>query len=342
MKYKAYFISLGAILLLCAYPLWMGAKILAAHFRDGYIVAADYPKYVIPYTPIAVALIVCAALLPLIVRYGKRFALLAVSVLGVGLFLLAETGFERVVVFDTETVLETRKIPPENRGEMPEVLFWQYALCRGPTEEELQAIEEARQQWEEEVVEVERVTMEALAARYTPAFKIHFYLIAILIVLAVLSVVYGFYKMTRDKRKPLILQTAAVSVFMGLCIFACFTAFYRTGALLISPISALLMGLFFIAFGVTAGAYTGSLLYARKWALARLLPALVAIATAVAMYLGELILLGGTVYRFGEGFFFAPLGPCPLAPADFAVVALSGALTYGLLFLIRRKEPAID
>ena len=65
MKRTPYFISLGAVLLLSAYPLYMGAKVLAAHFRDGYIVAADYPKYVIPYTPIALALIVCAALLPL-------------------------------------------------------------------------------------------------------------------------------------------------------------------------------------------------------------------------------------------------------------------------------------
>jgi hypothetical protein len=190
-----------------------------------------------------------------------------------------------------------------------------------------------------EVVEVERVTMENLAARYTPAFKIHFYLIAILIILAVLSVIYGFAKMERKKRKPLILQAISVAVFIGLCVFACFTAFYRTGELRISAISSLLMSLFFIVFGVTAGAYSGSLLYARKPALARFVPALIAIATAAAMYAGELILLGGTLYRFGTGFFFAPVDICPLSPVDFLVIALSGAMTYVLLYLIRRKEP---
>ena len=342
MKKIPYFISLGTVLLLSSYPLWMGVKILSAYFRDGYIVATAYPKYVIPYTPIAIALILCAALLPLAIKYGKRFALLIVSVLGVGIFLLAETGFERVVVFDTETVLETRVVEPE--AEMPDVLFWQYSLCRGLTEEEMQAREEAVQQWREsvtEVVEVEKVTMEALAARYTPAFKIHFYLIAVLIVLAVLGVIYGFSKNSRID-KPLILQTISVAAFIGLCVFACFTAFYRTGEIRIAPVSSWLMSLFFIVFGVTAGACAGAILYMRKPILSRIFPALVAAATTVAMYIGELIVMGGTLFRFGDGFFFAQVGACPLAPVDFAVIALSGAITYMLLFLIRHRENKHD
>jgi len=339
MKKIPYFLSLGAILLLSAYPLWMGVKILSAYFRDGYITAADYPKYVIPYTPIAIALLLCAALLPLALKYAKRFALLIISVLGVGVFLLAETGFERVLVFDTETVYETRIVEPD--VELPNVYFWQTTACY-ISPEMRQAIEEAERRQREpvtEVVEVEKVTMEELAARYSPAFKVHFYLIAILIVLAVLSVIYGFAKMDRKRMKPLILQASAVAVFIGLCVLACFTAFYRTGALRISAISSLLMCLFFIVFGVTAGAYTGGLLYSRKPAVSRLLPALIAAATAAMMYIGELILLGGILYRFGDGFFFGPVGACPLAPVDFAVIALSGAITYALLFLIRRKEP---
>jgi len=312
MKRTPYLISLGIILALSSYPLWMGVKVLAAHFRDGYIVAADYPKYIIPYTPLALALIICAALLPLFIKYGKRFALLIVSLLGVGLFFLAETGFERVTVFSMKT------------AEGIDIGSWQLALCAFPPQV-------AETIW--------RTLGEELAARYTPAFKIHFYLIAILIILAVLGVVYGFLKLTKDRRKPLILQTVAVSVFIALCVFACFTAFYRTGELLISPISALLMSLFFITFGVTAGAYAGALLYTRKPVWARLLPAFIAIATTTAMYIGELILLGGTLYRFGSGFFFAQMGACPLALVDFAVIVLSGALTYSLLFLIRKKEP---
>ena len=321
MKRTPYFISLGAILLLCAYPLWMGVKVLSAHFRLGYINAADYPKYVIPYTPIAIALIVCAALLPLAIKYGKKFALLVVSVLGVGLFLLAEIGFERVMVFDTRTVIEERVVAAD-------IESWQYALCAFQPETV-----------RTELVEVQQEFMEELAARYSPAYKIHFYLIAILIVLAVLSVAHGLCKMSRDRRKPLMLQAISVAVFIGLCVLACFTAFYRTGELRISALSAWLMSAFFITFGVTAGAYAGAPLYGRRPVTSRLIPALIAIATAAAMYVGELILLGGTLYRFGSGVFFEPIGGCPLAPVDFLVVALSGALTYALLFLIRRKEP---
>ena len=323
MKRTPYLISLGTILLLSSYPLWMGVKVLSAHLRVGYVDAADYPKYVIPYTPIALALIIAAALLPLAVKYAKKLALPITSILGTGLFLLAETAFERVMVFDTRTVIEERFVEAN-------VESWQYALCAFQPE-----------RVRAELVEVQQDFMEALAARYSPAFKIHFYLIAILIVLAVLGVVYGFLRLkdNRDKRRPLVLQTIAVAVFIGLCIFACFTAFYRTGGLLIAPISSWLMSIFFIVFGVTAGAYAGSLLYVRKPVLSRLLPALIAMATAVAMYLGELVMMGGVLFRFGESFFFAPIGACPLAPVDFLVIALSGAITYVLLYLIRRKEP---
>jgi len=319
MKRTPYFISLGAIFLLSTYPLWMGVKVLAAHLRDGYVNAADYPKYVIPYTPIALALLVCAALLPLAIKFAKKLALPLVSGLGTGLFLLAEICFERVMVF-SQTIVGGADIGS-----------WQLALCIA-TPEVIRTIE------------YQRTLGQELAARYSPAFKVHFYLIAILIVLAVLGVVYGFLKLkdNRDKRRPLVLQTAAVAVFIALCVYACFTSFYRTGELLVAPISSWLMSIFFAVFGVTAGAYAGSLLYARKPVLSRLLPALLAMAAAAAMYAGELVMLGGTLFRFGRGFFFAPVVPCPLAPVDFAVVALSGALTYALLYLIRRKEAALD
>ena len=310
MNRRPYLISLGAVLLLSAYPLWMGVKVLAACLREGYVNAAGYPKYVIPYTPIAIALIISVALLPLTIKYGKKLALLISSILGTGLFLLAETGLERVMVFD--------------RKEVFDVSEWQYFSC-AVTPQVRQSIE----YWQ--------TIGQELDARYSPAFKLHFYLIAILIVLAVLGVVYGFMKMTREKRGPLILQACAVAVFIGLCVYACFTAFYRTGSLTLSPLSAALTGLFFVAFGVTAGAYAGGLLYAKKPALARLLPALLAMVTAAAMYAGELVMMGGALFRFGWGFFFAPIGVCPLAPVDFAVIALSGAVTYALLFLIRRR-----
>jgi len=310
---RYYFFSLGSVFLLSFYPLWMGARVLSAYLRDGHVIAADYPKYVIPYTPIALALILTVALLPLAVKYGKRFALPAASVLGAGLFFLFEILFERVTVFD-ETGISG-------------VDSWQAYLCYTTPE----------------AMQVQTTLGDMLAKRYSPVFKLHFYLIALLIVLAVLGVVYGFGKMLRDKnygkRKALALQTAAVCVFIELCILACFTSFYRTGELNISAVSSSLMSLFFIIFGLTAGSYAGSLLYFQKPLLSRALPALVASLTTFVMYIGELVLMGGVLFRFGSGFFFAPIGACPFAPVDFAVILLAGALTYLLLFWIRNTKP---
>ncbi|MCL2670694.1 MAG: hypothetical protein FWF10_01485 [Clostridiales bacterium] len=308
-----YFLSLGSILLLCFYPLWMGVQILSAYIRDGYVHATDYPKYVIPYTPIAIALILAVALLPLAVKLCKRLALPVISVFGVGMFLLTEMLFEQVTVFSLQE-------GAANIGS------FQAFLCIA-TPQVMQTIE------------FRETIGEALAARYSPVFKLHFYLIAILIVLAVIGVVHGFGKMIREqnyeKRKPLLLQSAAVTAFIGLCIFACFTAFYRTGEITVAPVSAWLMGIFFIVFGLTAGVYTGSLLYFKKPLFSRALPALVAAATTILMYIGELVMMGGELFRFGSGPFFASIGACAFAPMDWVVVLLSGVITYLLLFLVR-------
>ena len=307
-----YLLSLGAVLLLSFYPLMMGAQILTAFFRAGYVNTADYPKYVIPYTPIAITLILSAALMPLAVKLCKKYALPVISVFGTGLFLLTETLFEHITVFDGN----------ETAG----VDSWQAFMCYATPE----------------AIRTQTTIGEELAKRYSPTFKVHFYLIAILIVLAVTSVIYGFGKMIRaksfDRTKPLLLQTGAVIVFIGLCIWACFTSFYRTGELLIPAVSSWLMSVFFIVFGLTAGAYAGSLLYCKRSRISRLLPSIIASVTTLVMYIGELILMGGVLFRFGHGFLFDPLGASPFAPIDVAVILLSGIITYALLFLIRKKE----
>ena len=45
---------------------------------------------------------------------------------------------------------------------------------------------------------------------------------------------------------------------IGMCIWACFTSFYRGGELNVSALSALLMSVFFTLLGVTLGVFTGS------------------------------------------------------------------------------------
>jgi len=309
-------LSVAILSLLSFYPIMMGLQMLTAYVRNGHINTTDYPKYIIPYTPIALALLLSVALLPLFVKFCKRFALPVVSIFGTGLFLLFETLFERITVFDSKTTT--------NVGE------WQAYLCFVTPEAMRTQI-------------VQTTLGNELMERYSPAFKVHFYLISILIVLAVLGVVYTFLKMIRDKnydkKRPLIVQAVTVSMFIGLCIFACFTAFYRTGELTVSAVSGWLMSIFFVVFGLTAGVYSGGLLYFKKPAVSRFIPALIAIATTLVMYIGELVLMGGVLFKFGTGFLFEPLGACPFALIDILVIIASGIITYFILFLIRKKNP---
>lgn len=303
----AYLTSFSIILLASVYPVYMGVQVVSAFVRDGQIDVAAYPKYIIPYTPICLAVILSVAALPLAVRFLKRWSLPVLSIVGTGMFLLSEILFEQVTVFDG--------------SKAGDIASWQAFMCFISP----QAIRAAT---------LTTIGQE-LTARYSPVFKLHFYLIAILIVLAVIGVVHGFYKMhlagNADRRRPLIIQTAFTAVFVSLCVFACFTAFYRTGEIIISARSSWLMSAFFIVFGVTAGSYAGGLLYGKKPLFSRWIPALTASLTTILMYIGELLLMDGVLFRFGSGFFFDPLGSLPFAPADMGVILLSGIITWLLM-----------
>ena len=140
--------------------------------------------------------------------------------------------------------------------------------------------------------------------------------------------------------KALILQAVSSLMFLGLCILACFTAFWRDGSLQVSPLSATLMAVFFLLMGVTAGIFAGSFLLGRRRILSVTLPAILASAMTLLMYIGEMILLNGHLYCFGTGFFFTGLPSIVLAPVDLLIVIAAGGVT-ALLFagLNRKKEP---
>ena len=78
--------SLAAVFAASIYPLMMGGRVVSDMLRDGTVLKENYPKYIIPYTPIAVAVILGVLLLPLFVKLMKRFAVLGGSVLSVGTF----------------------------------------------------------------------------------------------------------------------------------------------------------------------------------------------------------------------------------------------------------------
>lgn len=306
MSYKKfYFLSLFILLLASVYPLYMGFVTLGNYLQYGFVNVADYQKYIIPYTPICIALIASTALMPLIFKLCKSYTLPVVSVLGILLFLAFEFGFEQIKVI-------------QGYVEMP-LESWQLSLCMATPE-------------------VLRSIGEPIYAANNPAFKFHFYLIAIVIILAVLNVIYGFGKMIREQnfsgKRLLIAQGVSALLFISLCIFACFTAFYRNGALHISSLSALLMSGFFTVFGITVGIYCGSLFYGKSPLFAKTIPALSASLTTLLMYMGELVLMDGVLFIYGKGFFFESLETIPFSPADLLIILGSGVITYILMHTI--------
>lgn len=310
---KFYLYSIIGIIMASAYPIYMSIVTLAGYLQNGSVNAADYQKYIIPYAPICIALIISAALMPLIFKLFRQFTLPAVSLIGTVLFFISEFGLEQLKII-------------EGSAEMP-LQSWQLGLCVATPE-------------------VLRSIGKPIYAADNPAFKVHFYVIAVVIILAVLNVIYGFSKIFRDKsfskKPPLIAQAVCVAVFIALCILACFTAFYRNGTLNISPLSAVLMSVFFTVFGITVGVYFGSIFYGRSNLLSKILPAVTASLTTIIMYIGELVLMGGVLFKYGSGFLFEPFGIVPFAVIDLIIILFSGIITYTIMSFLNSNQKTIE
>lgn len=300
--------SLLGMIFVSFYPIVMGVQVVADYLTNGYVDVLNYPKYIIPYTPICIALILAVAIMPVAIRLMKRFAILGLSLFALGIFFACEIYFENIVVMNG-----TLQTSIEN---------WQMFSCVATS--------------------TAQTAIQILVGEYSPTFKFHFYLISIVVILAVLNCIVGFAMMLQQKnfyrKRPLIVQTISTVVLIGLCILACFTAFFRNGQILLTPLSAVLTSLFFIAFGVTVGVYVGSFFYQKGRTTSILLPVFLACMTTTAMYAGELILLGGNLYQYGTGFLFEPLGRIPFAIIDLMIIVLSGVVTYLITRRLNRME----
>lgn len=313
-KYRVfYFLSLLGVIAASFYPILMGVRVISETLKNGAVPLENYPKYVIPYTPIAIAVILGVALIPLFQKMTKKLDLLFGAVFSLAVFFVAERLMETKVLVQT-----TELVPLEG---------WQMALCYIPPEQYQTRVWEA---------------VDVLLGGYSPAFKLHFYLISAVVILSLLNCFYGFAKMIKlenfTRKTALIIQTVTSLAFLGMCIWACFTSFYRTGELTVSPISAALMAAFFALFGVCVGVFVGSLTLGKNRALSMAVPSVVSILATLAMYSGEMILLSGNLYRFGNGFFFEGLGAIVLAPADLVIILAAGAITLIICGIIGRKK----
>lgn len=313
---KYYLFSLLGVLLASCYPIYMGISVIVDMMRYGTVYAENYPKYIIPYTPIALALLVCVALIPVALKYFEKYALLFGTVISTVLFFVFEFILERAVTV-TRTVT----------GIFSTLEDWQMFMCYVPPN----SFEERT--WTE---------VDVLMGEYSPAFKLHFYIISIVLIISILNCFYGFAKMihTGDKsrRKSLVIQSVASGAFLGMCIWACFTAFYRNGDIQVSALSAALMSVFFVLLGVTVGIYIESFTLNKKPLLSVWLPSVSAAVVTLVMYIGEMILLSGHLYRFGDGFFFAGIPGIVLAPVDIVVILGSGVMTAIITSFVRNKN----
>lgn len=313
-KYYSFcFVSLLGVIAASFYPILMGVRVISETLKNGAVSLENYPKYVIPYTPISIAIILGVALIPLLQRLTKKLDLLFGAVFSLVIFFVAERLMETKVLVQT-----TELVPLEG---------WQMSLCYMPPEQYRTRVWEA---------------VDVLLGGYSPAFKLHFYLISAVLILSLLNCFYGFAKMIKlenySRKTALIIQTITSLAFLGMCVWACFTSFYRTGELTVSPISAALMAVFFALFGICSGVFVGSLTLGKNRALSMALPSAVSALGTLAMYVGEMILLNGSLYRFGKGFFFEGLGAIVLAPVDIVIILASGAITLMICATVGRRK----
>lgn len=293
--YLYWVLAIASSVLLSAYPLYMGIRVVGDMLRAGTVMAENYPKYVIPYTPISVAVLFAVLLMPILLKHLRRYATVAASALGASVFLAAELILEKWVVVKETVSLES----------------WQMYMCYVSPK-----VCKTRE-W---------TPIDVLIGEYSPSFKLHFYFISLILIVAFVALFYGFgsaiLKGEYGRIRQLFVLSVLTAAFLALCILACMTAFFRDGELTVSPLSAILMAVFFIVMGLCAGAVASLFLPGK-----RLLCGAISGVTVLIMYIGEMCLLHGNLYRFGSGFLFDGLGFLVLAPLDILIIAVSVALS---------------
>ncbi len=315
---RYYLMSCIGVLIASYYPLSMGIRVITDMIVNGSVMKENYPKYIIPYTPISIAIIIGVLLMPLCMKLFKKIALVGGASIATIVFFVTELLLEqKVVVSTTETVTKLED--------------WQMFMCYVPPEG-----------WGETVTTYKTQTaVDILMGDYNPAFKLHFYIISVVLIITILNCLYGFGQMVKSgekkRLKSLILQSACSLSFLGLCILACFTAFWRDGSIQVSPLSATLMTVFFVLLGVTVGVFVGSFLLGKRKLISVCIPSIVASVMTFLMYTGEMILLNGHLYSFGSGVIFDSISGIVFAPIDLLIIVVAGCIT-GVIFTLLNKE----
>ena len=110
-----YLLSLLFVLALSFYPLYMGVRVCVDMITSGSVLAENYPKYLIPYTPVSLAIIFGVAIMPIAAKLAKKHFFPCSAALSVCVFFISELLLEKLVLV-SETVETT-------------VESWQMFMC---------------------------------------------------------------------------------------------------------------------------------------------------------------------------------------------------------------------
>lgn len=326
---RFYIVSLAVLSVFSAYPLVNGAYMAFLSIANGAIEPEQYARYVIPYAAMCFSIILFAAFQPLLFKTG-RFSFPGGLMGAYCIFIALEQFFERIRIHTRGmSLVDTASLSVETAPDIASVTVdaWQASSCIASMTR-VQAVAYASQD-------------RYLYVMANNTYKIHYYLIALILITMVCGLVYGIGRMVRSgdrtKEKPLILQGLATAALVALCVFANTTAFFRQTEAIQTPLASILTCLFFVVLGASVGIYIGSFLPDRKRPGIGL-AVFLSVAATVLMYIGEAAMMDGGLYRFGKGWFFDGLPGITLAPVDLLVVLLAGAATWLILRTARKKE----
>ncbi|MCL1805360.1 MAG: hypothetical protein FWG28_05100 [Clostridiales bacterium] len=327
---RFYFMSFAALAILSAYPLINGARMAYISVTSGALQPEQYAKYVVPYAAICVSLLYFAALQPLFFRL-KRFAFPVGIATTYGVFFALERFFETMQIHVAGmTLVDASTLAPDAAGSVAATAdLWQASLCMITP-----------------VIQTQSLTYAALYRTYyvagDNAYKIHYYLISLILITMVCGLIYSIAKLLRgsdrDMARPVYLRGISTAALVALCIFANTTAFFRQAAPVQTPLASSLTAVFFIALGAAVGIYAGSFLLGKGIRLGIGVPVSLSLCTTALMYAGEAAMMKGNLYRFGTGWFFRGLPGVALAAVDILIVLLSGGLAWLILGMARKRE----
>lgn len=326
---RFYLLTLGVLAVLSAYPLINGVRMAIISVTSGALEPEQYAKYVVPYAAICISLLFFAALQSVFEKM-KRFAFPVGIGLTYGLFFAVERLFETIQIHVTGmTLIDPTTLMQGAAVSNTTVDIWQSSLCIASPVMRGQSLSYAFQDSLFYVIG-------------NTAYKIHYYLISLILITMVSGLIYGIAKMLRSgdtsQKQPLFLRGISTAALTALCVFANTTAFFRQAAPIQTTLASILTGLFFVMLGVAAGIYAGSYLLGKGKRPGIGIPVLLSVCVTVLMYIGEAVMMAGNIYRFGTNWFFGGIVGIVLAPVDILIVLLSGGLTWLILSAVRKQE----